>query len=139
MEGLTLESVRERLKPDSAPRVFSLRDFVDKEEVETLHEAHRKRIARKHKTFDDVDSLVAEILGRFGWDVYERWNTGEIDADWMARMLNAERARETAARSEIITSVYQSILGTVAKHPKQRFEAVQKILDSNQKIMKGEI
>lgn len=140
MAKLTLGEVQEGLKRSEARgRAFSLEDFIDADEVAALHEEHRKRQGKKRKAFDEVDSVVAEIIARFGWQAYEKWNSGEVDDEWMARLLCAERARETQSRTEIISTIYKSVLGTVSKHPKSNFESVAKILEANAKIMKGEL
>lgn len=144
MPKLTLKEVREMgQKPQPAPpaeaKTMGVRDFLTREEVEELHDRHFERSSARRKIFDQVDSLVGEIIGRFGWEVYEKWNEGEIDSDWLVRILNAERAREKAALTEIESVVYASIVATLAKNPKKPLADVATILKNNEKIIKGEV
>lgn len=145
MPKLTLQDVRGGLgttTPASpAPagqKSVGVRDFVSKEELQELHDRHFERSVAKKKLFDGVDSLVGEIIGRFGWETYEKWNNGEIDLEWMARIINAERAREKAMLMEIESVTYASVVSTIAKHPKKTLAGVEKILEQNKKIIKGE-
>lgn len=142
MPELTLKEIREAgRKPQPAPsgqKTVGVRDFISREEVEELHDRHFQRRAERRKLFDEVDALVGEIIGRFGWETYERWNEGEIDSDWLVRILNAERAREKAALTEIESVVYTSVVATMAKHPKKTLANVTKILEQNYKLIKGE-
>jgi hypothetical protein len=117
---------------------MGVRDFISREDVEELHDRHFQRRAERRKLFDEVDALIGEIIGRFGWEVYEKWNAGEIDSDWLVRILNAERAREKAALTEIESVVYSSVVATMAKHPKKSLASVTKMLEQNYKIIKGE-
>lgn len=140
MSQLTLAEVRKGGRP-SAPagqKTMGVRDFISREEVEELHDRHFQRRAERRKLFDEVDALIGEIIGRFGWEVYEKWNAGEIDSDWLVRILNAERAREKAALTEIESVVYSSVVATMAKHPKKSLASVTKMLEQNYKIIKGE-
>ena len=146
MPALTLKEVREGLErgksssasPVEPPKAMGVKDFVSKEEIQELHDRHFEQRANQRKLFDDIDSLVGEIIGRFGWETYQKWNEGEIDSDWMARILNAERAREKAALAEVESVVYASVVSTLSKHPRKTLENVKKILEQNNKIIKGE-
>lgn len=145
MANLTLKDVRKGVErksqpspPPAGPKTVGIRDFISTEEVQELHDRHYARQSAKQKLFDEVDSLVGEIISRFGWDTYEKWDAGEIDVEWMTRILNAERAREKAMLMEIESVTYASVVSTIAKHPKKTLAGVEKILEQNRKIIKGE-
>ena len=120
------------------PAAYSISDFVDKKTMGEFREKKLKR-EKKRKRFDEVDSIVGEIISRFGWEVYQKWNDGEIDNAWMTRILAAERAREAAKMLELEAVVFKSLVGTAMgnKHPRQSLEQVQDILTEEQKIAQG--
>lgn len=139
---IKLSDVQERAAAKArleTPKQFGVADFINKKEYDEFRERKLKR-ARKKRRFDDADALIAEIISRFGWDTYQRWNAGEIDNEWITRLIYAERAREAAQRLELEAVVFNSLLGTRfgVKRPRQQLEQVQKILEDVQKMVRGE-
>ena len=124
--NITLGEARKSSKLGTE-HVHSVSEFISSEDLEKLHRTHKKR----QRKFDDVDAIIAEIIARFGYDVYERWNDGEIDNDFMGRMINAERAREAAARSEIETVIFATITGVMNKKGLASLRQVQNIIKNN--------
>lgn len=135
---ITLNKIRQSPKMAMS---FRASDFLTSEEKA---ERAKKRTTKPHKKrlFDDVDSYVAEIIARFGYEVYLRWNAGEIDQDRMNRLLAAERARERAAWLPIEGFLRGLIQGGVPTfRPKKRptvGKLMMKIIKEEIKAAKGE-
>ena len=87
--------------------------------------------------FDEVDSLVSEIISRFGYEVYLKWNSGEITTEEITHYINAERAREAARMAEI-ESVIVGAIGSIFSKSKTTARKINEIIKLNQKIAKGE-
>lgn len=87
---LTLKNIQE------TPKVREVRvsDFLTTEQKESVIQKRATAKSRLVRKYDAVDAYVAEIIARFGYDVYKAWKIGEIDEDKMMRMVYAERARE---------------------------------------------
>jgi hypothetical protein len=133
-EKLTLDSIRKA--PELAPvRASRASDWLDKEDVAKLREIQLKR--HKKAKFDEVDSLVAEIISRFGYEVYLKWNSGEITTEEITHYINAERAREAARMAEI-ESVIVGAIGSIFSKSKTTARKINEIIKLNQKIAKGE-
>lgn len=105
----TLKNVREKSEKLKPVKTFRASDFLTKEQIEEVRTNNLKGRAR-HKKFDNVDSLVAEIMARFGYDAYLAWKAGNIPSDKMMRLLYAERAREKDSQ----VTLYSVILSTVS-------------------------
>lgn len=121
---------------------FGVSDFLTKEEQEQLARANT-RGKRGKRQFDDVDAYVAEIIARFGYDVYQKWNCGEIDAQQMMKWIAAERARE---RSHWIPleSIVISMVGSCIRRPKGEGapkgpKNAQAVFKGDLKAMRGEV
>lgn len=136
---LTLNQVRKSPKLiEGSPRVS---DFLTKEQKE----ARLKRQKAKQKSnrkFDAVDAYVAEIISRFGYDVYEKWNSGEIPEEKMAKLIAAERAREKAYLLPFETLVAQLIKDCIRRSKKDKRASgpkeAAKILKDEAKKARGE-
>lgn len=93
---LTLKNIRKSPRlVESQKTTYRVSDFL----IDEQKKARKKRKNQAKKTqrkFDAVDAKVAEIVARFGYDVYLKWDNWEIDDEKMDRMLRAERAREKA-------------------------------------------
>lgn len=135
---LTLEAVKKSQK--AAPvHVSRLSDFVSSEKIEELH-ANNAKGSPKAKKFDAVDSYVAEIMARFGYEAYQAWKTGIISDYRMRRLIWAERAREAALLNNIETVMtLGSIAGATSKKSKEPINRAIQQIKNNEKVMKGEV
>lgn len=135
---LTLKKVK-ALPKASPVREYRTSDFLTKEQLEELHQNNVRGIA-KRKKFDLVDSYVAEIMARFGYDAYQAWNMGEIPDSKMRRLVEAERAREKqyllGLEGIIIMSNAASAHGKKGQIPKP-LRTANKIYRNEEKIAKG--
>lgn len=134
---LTLEAVKKSQK--AAPvHVSRLSDFVSSEKVEELHANNVKGTA-KAKRFDAVDSYVAEIMARFGYEAYQAWKMGIIPDYRMRRLIWAERAREAAYLNNIEAVItLTGIAGATSKKSKEPINRAIQQIKNNEKVMKGE-
>lgn len=135
---LTLERVKQSQK--AAPvHVSRLSDFVSSEKIEELH-ANNVKGSPKAKKFDAVDSYVAEIMARFGYEAYKDWKMGIISDYRMRRLIWAERAREAALLNNIETVMtLGSIAGATSKKSKEPINRAIQQIKNNEKVMKGEV
>lgn len=111
--GLTLSSVRKKLH--SKEHVTRISDFLTEDEKKTLREVNSKGAPSK-RLFDDVDAFCAEMVARFGYEVYEKWNSGLISDEKISRWLMAERARERGR----LTNLEGIIIATVGSLPSSK-------------------
>lgn len=117
---ITLNEIRKN--SPKMGRVSRVSDFVTEEEVEKLRMANLMG-KRKEPKFDRVDAFVAEMIARFGYEFYEAWNNEEIDDNKVARLINAERAREAEARlplEEVIINMVGSCVRVESGQPKPK-------------------
>lgn len=134
-ERLTLNGIKNSPKFE---RVVRLSDLVTKEEKAKLKPTKPK----KKRPYDDIDAFVAEVVARFGYGVYQKWNHGEIDTLTLQKWVLAERARD---RSQFIPleGVIAHMVGACIrrtkkeKAPKGPKEA-QKIINLEIKAARGE-
>lgn len=114
---LTLNEVRKSPKLISGvPRVS---DFLTKEQKKAREK--RKQAHQKTKRiFDEVDAYIAEIIARFGYETYEKWNAGEISEEKMAKLIAAERAREKAYLLPFETLVAQLLKDCIRRSKKDK-------------------
>lgn len=138
--GLTLEDVRKSDKFAQKERAFKVSDLLNEDEVVELRKANKKE---KKKLFDPVDALVAEIIARFGYDFYLEWNAGNIDDEWVSRLISAERARSEREAFGLKAIVYSMVSACVKvekgqRKPKGPAQA-NKIIKNCIKIIKGEV
>lgn len=131
---LTLKNAQEKARVKNA----RASDFLTDAQLE---EVHKSNLQGKKKAFDEVDAYIAEILARFGYDVYVAWKFGEIDEEHMVKYIQAERARETRNRLAIEHIVVASVAGannpTKGGHMPKSLKAAIKMLKKEEKLAKG--
>lgn len=133
---LTLNDVKKAAHIGENVRVHKVSDYLTPEEMEQLHTAHLLR--RKKPKFDLVDALEAEIVARFGWEAFKAWDDGEIAETRMYRWLNAERGREARGMAELESAIINSGSMSTSKNPKENARIVNKYVETNLSISKGE-
>lgn len=135
---LTLKKVKS-LPKASPVREYRTSDFLTTEQLSELHQNNAKP-AQKQKKFNIVDSYIAEIMARFGYEAYQAWNMGIIPDSKMMRLLEAERAREKQSllglEGIIIMANAASARGKKGQIPKP-LKAANKIYLNEEKIAKG--
>lgn len=134
---LTLNKVKESEKAIPV-HVSRLSDFVSSEETEELRAKNAQGSKRKKK-FNAVDSYVAEIIARFGYEAYKDWNMGIIPNDKMERLIWAERGRERALLNNLEAIItLNGMAGATSKKSKQPIDKAIQQIKENEKIVKGE-
>lgn len=131
--GLTLKDIR---KSPKLMKVSRASDFMSKNEHDELRAANMMGKRSSERKFDAVDAYCAEIIARFGYDAYKAWNSGELDSKLVARMVEAERARERAGWLPIETIVINMVGSCIRR---QKGEPQPKGPKAAQKIMKVEV
>ena len=135
---LTLKKVKS-LPKASPVREYRTSDFLTTEQLSELHKNNAKP-SQKQKKFNIVDSYIAEIMARFGYEAYQAWNMGIIPDYRMRRLLEAERAREKQSllglEGIIIMANAASARGKKGQIPKP-LKAANKIYLNEEKIAKG--
>lgn len=135
---ITLKNIR---KSPKLAKEFRLSDFVSKEEVREVRQNNR-RGKKKKRQFDDVDAYTAEIIARFGYDVYQKWNYGEIDSLKMQKWILAERARERSHWIPLESIVLYMVGACIKRHKREKapkgLKMAQKIMKEDFKAMRGE-
>lgn len=136
---LTLNTVKKSKKV--ASNVVRVSDFLSNEKKIELRLAQEARSIRKRRGFDEVDSYSAEILGRFGYEAWLAWQSGQIRGEKMAKMVLAERARWKreiiGLESLIVASVAGANNPTKTGHAPKSLRNAIKILKSEEKQAKG--
>lgn len=107
---ITLKEIQKDLKKKD--KVFRASDFLTEEQMKEVHQSNAKG---KKRGFDIVDSYIAEIIARFGYETYRAWKIGDIDEAKMMRYVLAERAREVQKQLALETIIISSMAG--ANHP----------------------
>lgn len=137
--ALTLAEVR---KSPKLGRVRRASDFLTKTEQAKLKQSHQKRRKKTKRKFDAVDSKVAEIVARFGYDFYQKWDNREIDDQKMDRLLAAERAREKAYILPLESIVAHLVKDCIKRSKKEKKptgpKEAAKIIKNEAKIVMGE-
>lgn len=136
---ITLNKIRQSPKMGDK---FGASDFLTKAELEELAKTNR-RGKKSKRQFDDVDAYGAEIIARFGYDTYQKWNYGKIDPNQMAKWVMAERARERQHWIPLESIIINMVGACIRRHkgepaPKGP-KAAQKILNGDMKAMRGEM
>lgn len=132
---LTLNKVKETAKK----REFRASDFLTSEQMDEVHSSNAK--SKRGRKFDVIDSYIAEILARFGYDAYVAWKFGEIGEEQMKKYIEAERAREARGRLMIENVIVAAVAG--ANHPAKgghapkSLKAAIKMLKQEQNLAKG--
>lgn len=137
---LTLSKIRQ--SPKLMGKTFRVSDFRTNEEKEKHIKQKAKRKPKK-KRFNEVDSYIAEMIARFGYDAYKAWNRGEIDDRKMTAMIYAERAREKQYILPLETIVAQLVKDCIRRNKKEKKptgpKEAAKILKAEIKIAMGEM
>lgn len=136
---LTLEKARERAKVRSA----RVSDFLPDEEIKEL-KVNNLKGSKRRKKFDAVDAYVAEILARFGYTAYMAWKAGDIAEKTMARLIEAERAREARNRARLESVIYTTCVGAnnpvgrgEVKHMPNSVKTAYKMIKEELKLAEG--
>lgn len=129
-----LNNIKEKVKEKN----FRASDFLTAEQVEEVHEANVKG---KKRGFDEVDSYIAEIISRFGYDTYIAWKCGDISEENMVRYIEAERCRDVKNRLPIESVIVASVAGannpTKGGHMPKSLKAAIKMIKNEEKLAKG--
>lgn len=131
---LTLNEIRKSEK--FAPKKVGVAELLSKQDRQELR---RRNLARKHKKrakFDKVDAYMAEIIARFGYETYKAWNKDEIDDAKMARLIEAERARERASWLPLESLLVAVMRGGIPTYKPKRIPSIAKEVG---KIIKDEL
>lgn len=136
---LTLSEVKKSEKITT--RTVRVSDFLSNEKKVELRLAQEAKEAQRARGFDEIDAYSAEILGRFGYNAWVAWQTGQIKGGKMVKMVLAERAR---AKRELL-GVEMMILAvgagannpTKAGHAPKSLRNAIRILKDEQKQAKG--
>lgn len=136
---LTLKGIRKSLpKPEKS---FRVSDFLTNEEKEQKRQRKLKPKPKKYR-FSRTDAIIAEIIGRFGYEFYRDWNEGRLDEDLVFRMIYAERAREAEARIKIESLITHLVKDCIRRSKGERKptgpKAAAKIIKLETKIAMGE-
>lgn len=126
-------------------QVFQASDLMDDEELAELRVKAQKSNAKAEKKhiFDTVDAYTAEIVSRFGYEVYQKWNSGEIPEEQMIKWIAAERARDKVNilnLEAIIMAMVGSCIKREPKQPKPKGpDIANRIYQQDVKTAKGEM
>lgn len=139
-DELTLANIKKSPKLAQPEKAVRLSDLLSKEEIADSKARKAKRKASE-PMFDAVDSYVAEIIARFGYEVYEKWNREEISTVTINKWLEAERAREKRAVYSLEALIVSAVSGAnnPAKGNKtpKTLKLAYKILKEEQKLAEG--
>lgn len=103
---LTLNKVKEKAET----KTFRASDFLtDEEKTERVKAKANAR--RAERLYTAVDSYIAEIIARFGYEAYRAWLKGEISEDKMYRLVLAERSREKRYLFPLENLIVASVAG----------------------------
>lgn len=136
---LTLNGIRKNLpKPE---KKFRVSDFLTNEEKEERIQRKAQQKPKK-RLFTRADAIVAEMIGRFGYEFYKDWNEGRIDEELAYRLLAAERAREAESRLKIESIICHLVKDCIRRSKGDRRptgpKAAAKIIKLETKIAMGE-
>lgn len=134
---ITLKQAKEQIKV----RNHRVSDFLSGEQMSEIH-ANNAKVSEKRRKFNQVDAFIAEILSRFGWEVYQAWKSELISQDQIVRYIEAERARDARERLRLENLIVAAVAG--ANHPTKSgsapktLKAAFEILKNDSKEAKGE-
>lgn len=120
-------------------RNFRASDFLTQEQIDEVKESNLR--GKKTTSFNEVDSYIAEIIARFGYDTYVAWKFGEIDEKSMMKYIEAERVREARNRLRLEHIIVASVSGAnrpnKTGHMPKSLKMAIKMLKSEEKLAKG--
>lgn len=135
---LTLNQIKQSPKLGRQARAS---DFLTQADREKLRQAN-VRGKRGRRLFNDIDAYVGEMIARFGYEFYLRWNNGELKQEWVDKLMQAERARDRANWLPFEGFIRALIQGGVPtyrpKHPPKIGKQVPKIIKAEIKAARGE-
>lgn len=138
---LTLNEIRKSEK--ITPKNVGVAELLSKQDRQELRRRNMAHKSKKRAKFDKIDAYMAEIIARFGYDTYEAWIKDKIDDVKMARLIEAERARERAAWLPIESLICAVMRGGIPTYKTKRkpsiAKEVPKILKDELKRAKGEV
>ncbi len=139
---MTLSQLKQKAEGHAQKkRVLTIADFLPQAEVEAQRRAAAAHEQRAKSSFDEVDAFCAEIIARFGYETYAKWNYGEISTDKMRRFLEAERSREYTALTQLEMVILSAVSATVHRfkgQPKPKgLGNAAKLIKENFKIIRG--
>lgn len=137
-EPLTLAQIKKSPKLAQPVRAVRLSDLVSRKEKAELRKGSTPK---KKRPYNAVDAYIAEMIARFGYDVYERWKHKEIPADKMAKFMLAERARDRQKvynlEALIVSAVAGANNGNKHGKPPKSLKLAYKILNEEHKLAEG--
>lgn len=120
-------------------RNFRASDFLTQEQIDEVKESNLR--GKKTTSFNEIDSYIAEIIARFGYNTYVAWKFGEIDEKSMMKYIEAERVREARNRLRLEHIIVASVSGAnrpnETGHMPKSLKMAIKMLKSEEKIAKG--
>lgn len=138
-ERPTLNDIR---KSPKFQKVVRLSDLVTNEEKTKLRALNAKTSKKKKRPYDDIDAFVAEVIARFGYDVYQKWNNGEIETKTLQKWVLAERARDRAQFIPLEGVIAHMVGACIRRNEKERApkgpKEAQKIISLEIKTARGE-
>lgn len=138
---ITLKVVKANLPAKKT--AFRASDLPNQDKINALREKAKKsaKTAKKRK-YDEIDAHCAEIIARFGYEAYQKWNDGEIREEQMMKWVYAERARDKVNilnLEAIIMAMVGACIRRGKKDPKPKGPSIaQKIYNEEVKTSKGE-
>ena len=133
----TLKQAR-KVAEKKATKVYRPSDFISKEQKQKL-ELARAKGQKQHVNFDTVDAYSAEIVSRFGYDVYKAFNSGEISMKKMAAWISAERVREKTKMLSALNTIVAAVAGSNNPDKNGRAPKSLKAATKNLKTLSAEI
>ena len=116
-------------------------DFLTEDEKEEVQKSNAKGNEKKANSFDAIDSYVAEIISRFGYDAYMSWKAGDISEMQMLKFVEAERARDARNRVILESVIVASVAGannpTKSGQTPKSLKAAMNILKKEQALGGG--
>lgn len=116
-------------------------DFLTEDEKEEVQKSNAKGNEKKANSFDAIDSYVAEIIARFGYDAYMAWKAGDISEMQMLKFVEAERARDARNRVILESVIVASVAGannpTKSGQTPKSLKAAMNILKKEQALGGG--
>ena len=135
MPKITLKEAKEKAQV----KVSRASDFLTNEQMDEVHESNIRGM--KTNYFNMIDSYIAEIIARFGYDTYLAWKTGAISELDMVKYIEAERAREAQNRLKLENIIVASVAGanqpTKSGHAPKSLRTAIKMLKNEEKLAKG--
>lgn len=95
-------------------------------------------IKKTNRRKNNDDNNYQRYLARFGYDVYLKWSSEEIDHEWLTKMLNAERARDKQKLLSLEGIIFAMISAQMSKKPQKGVRKAQEIMKQDIRVARGE-